>query len=690
MRRIHLIGRRLRSALLVWLCCWLAYMPGPAFAAPELSLIAGNIAGPGSDDGTGTAARFRTPSGIAADAAGNLYIADSRNHTIRRISAAGAVTTLAGSAQQSGNADGSGAAARFNAPFDVAVGAAGNLYVADSGNHTIRVISPAGAVTTLAGAAGLAGSGDGTGPAARFNSPGGIIADAAGNLFVTDTFNHVIRRITPAGAVTTIAGMAQMPGNADGNLRSARFNTPVGIALDGAGNLYVADTGNHTIRKITPAGVVTTLAGTAGSAGAVDGIGPAARFNLPFGVASDAMGNLYVGDSGNYTIRKITPAGAVSTLAGSPGNGGNANGSGGDARFYAPTDVLVDAVAAVYVVDSGNNAIRRISPAGEVATVAGPAAVAGSTDGSGAAAQFNTPFGIAADTSGNLIVADMGNHTLRRITPAGVVTTLAGTAGTPGLADGSGSAAGFNTPTGVAADQNGNVYVADTGNHAIRKVTAAGVVTTLAGTPGTMGSADGTGAAAQFNSPTGIAADAAGNVYVADTGNHTVRKVTPRGEVTTLAGTPGSFSAVDGTGPAARFVAPFGIAVDGAGNLYVADTGNHAVRKVTQDGVVTTLAGKLEIPGIADGMGTAARFYFPVGISTDAAGNVYVADTGNYTIRVINPAGQVGTLAGQPGSAGITLGALPGSLESPLGVVPTGANTLALTSAHSVLRITTQ
>jgi streptogramin lyase len=309
MRLIHLIGRRLSSILLIWLCCWLAVMSGQAFAAPGLSLIAGNIAGPGADDAVGTAARFRTPSGIASDAAGNLYIADSKNHTIRKISPVGAVTTLAGTAERSGSADGSGAIARFNVPFDIAVGAASNLYVADSGNHSIRVISPTGAVTTLAGAAGFAGSADGNGPAARFNSPGGIAADANGNLYVTDTFNHVIRRITPAGAVTTIAGMAQMPGNADGNLAAARFNTPVGIALDRAGNLYVADTGNHTIRKITPAGVVTTLAGTAGSPGFVDGSGAAARFNLPFGVASDATGNLYVGDSGNYTIRKITPAG---------------------------------------------------------------------------------------------------------------------------------------------------------------------------------------------------------------------------------------------------------------------------------------------------------------------------------------------------------------------------------------------
>jgi len=212
-------------------------------------------------------------------------------------------------------------------------------------------------------------------------------------------------------------------------------------------------------------------------------------------------------------------------------------------------------------------------------------------------------------------------------------TTLAGMAGSSGSANGTGSAARFNTPYGVAVDSAGNVYVADNGNHTIRKVSAAGVVTTLAGLAGSGGSADGTGSAARFSLPNGVAVDSAGNVYVADFNNHTIRKVTPAGVVTTLAGRAGSFGSADGTGGAARFIFPTDVAVDSAGNVYVADTGNYAIRKVTAAGVVTTLAGNAGVSGSADGAGSVARFYRPSDVVVDNAGNLYVADSGNNTIR---------------------------------------------------------
>ena len=218
---------------------------------------------------------------------------------------------------------------------------------------------------------------------------------------------------------------------------------------------------------------------------------------------------------------------------------------------------------------------------------------------------------MAVDGSGNVYVADTDNNTIRKITPAGVVTTLAGTAGVPGSADGTGSAAQFNYPGGVAVDGSGNVYVADIDNNTIRKITPAGVVTTLAGTAGVHGSADGTGSAAQFYDPHGVAVDGSGNVYVADTDNNTIRKITPAGVVTTLAGTAGVYGSADGTGSAAQFNYPAGVAVDGSGNVYVADTYNDTIRQITPAGVVTTLAGTAGMPGSADGTGSAARFYYP-------------------------------------------------------------------------------
>ena len=264
--------------------------------------------------------------------------------------------------------------------------------------------------------------------------------------------------------------------------------------------------------------------------------------------------------------------------------------------------------------------------------LAGTAGSSGSTDATGSAARFYYPVGISVDTAGNVFVADPNNHTIRKVTSAGVVTTLAGTAGSSGSTDATGSAARFYFPAGISVDTAGNVFVADYNNHTIRKVTSAGVVTTLAGTAGSIGSTDATGSAARFYFPTGISVDTAGNVFVADYNNHTIRKVTSAGVVTTLAGTAGSIGSTNATGSAARFRNPYGVSVDTAGNVFVAE-GNHTIRKVTSAGVVTTEAGLAGTPGSNNGLGSAARFADPQGVSVDAAGNVYVADTYNHTIR---------------------------------------------------------
>jgi len=324
----------------------------------------------------------------------------------------------------------------------------------------------------------------------------------------------------------------------------------------------------------------------------------------------------------------------VTTLAGQAGHSGGGDGTGTAALFSGPADVAVDTSGNLYVADTNNDTIRKITPAGVVTTVAGTAGSAGSADGTGAAARFNRPAGIAVDSSGNVYVADTNNNTIRAITPAGVVTTLAGQAGASGSADGTGAAARFNGPSGLAVDAAGNLWVADTLNHTLRKITPAGVVTTGAGTAGVSGSADGTGAAARFFGPQGLAADGAGNLYVADTNNHTIRQVVlATGTVTTLAGAAGAPGSVDGADSAARFFFPSGVTVDGAGNLYVADTDNDVIREVAAAGVVSTLAGQAGSAGSADGFGSVARFNFPAGIAVDNAGNLYVADTNNQTIR---------------------------------------------------------
>jgi len=329
------------------------------------------------------------------------------------------------------------------------------------------------------------------------------------------------------------------------------------------------------VNPTTPTVNVSTFAGS-GIAGATNGTGTAASFNKPNGVGIDINGNVYVADVGNVLIRKITPAGAVTTFAGSGANGAT-NGTGVLASFFAPIAVTVDEASNVYVADFGNSLIREISPLGVVTTLAGTG-LQGAVNGTGTAASFNGPVGLAVDASGNIYVADIENELIRKITSGGVVTTFAGS-GVAGAGNGTGTGASFDGPHGIALDAAGDVYIADQGNNLIRKITPAGVVTTFAGS-GAAGAANGTGTAASFNAPQGVAVDASGNIYVADTGNNLIRKITTAGVVTTIAGN-GFKGAVNGTGTAASFNGPLSIAIDATGNLYVADDENNLIRKIS-------------------------------------------------------------------------------------------------------------
>jgi sugar lactone lactonase YvrE len=313
-------------------------------------------------------APFQYPAAITRDGLGNLFVADLSINTIRQITPAGVMSTLAGSANVAGNQDGTGSAALFNQPQALVADSAGNIYVADTGNAAIRRITPAGVVTTSAGSSAYRGSQNGVGAAASFNSPAGIAIDSLGNLYVADAYNATIRKIAPGGSVTTLAGSSTSRGDADGTGSAALFNFPNGIASDASGNLYVADTYNDTIRKITPAGTVTTLAGSAGISGSNDGTGIFALFNQPFGTALDASGNVYVADTGNAIIRKITPTGFVTTIAGIAGVAGWKDGIGTSALLNQPRSLVVDGDGNVYVVDTGNAVIRLIAPDGTVTT----------------------------------------------------------------------------------------------------------------------------------------------------------------------------------------------------------------------------------------------------------------------------------------------------------------------------------
>jgi sugar lactone lactonase YvrE len=366
---------------------------GRALALAGVTLNANVIdahGGPAGSDWTGglvldstgkvVSAQFPSPSCITVDASGNLYVGDSSLNTIQMVSPTGVVSLIAGTSGSGGSTDGSGASALFSRPGGIIRNSAGNLYVADTGNSTIRQITSSGAVTTFAGSAANPSYRDGTGTAAWFNSPVGIGLDALGNFYVADTKNDVIRKITPTGAVTTFSGTSGVVGSTD---LPAQFNSPFGVAVDfGTGIVYVADSNNNTIRKITPTGVVTTLAGLALATGSADGTGNVARFNLPQGQATDTAGNVYIADTASSTIRKMTPSGAVTTIAGLAGVQGLTDGTGTGSLFNQPEALTVDTAGNIYVADTGNAAIRKITPVGIVTTITTSAPASSSTPAS--------------------------------------------------------------------------------------------------------------------------------------------------------------------------------------------------------------------------------------------------------------------------------------------------------------------
>lgn len=468
------------------------------------------------------------------------------------------------------------------------------------------------------------------GDSALLNIPMGVAVDGSGNVLVADTQNNVVRKISPAGVVTTLAGTGQ-PGFTNGARTTATFDHPVSVALDAQGNVYVADAGNHAARKISANGMVTTLI--------VDNF---ASFSSAGSMAVDSAGNLYFVD--RMSLRKVTPDGVVRTIAASPNGVCCASRTAGD--IFDPHAVALDAAGNIYVAATG--AVVKITPAGVKSDLYLPAFTVNA-------------LAAGADTT---VYATASLGGVWRITPDGAGSLLAG--GTFGRTDGTGTAARFNNPWGIALDGSGNLLVADPYNNAIRKVTASGEVTTFAGKrPGFMD-----GAGGSFGDPSqgssglaGVAAGPDGTIFVADSRNHAIRKIAPDGTVTTVAGN-GVAGFSNGNGRAATFNSPNGIALDATGNLYVADFGNHVIRKVTAAGDVTTFAGS-GVQGVTDGEGTVATFTRPLSLATGPGGDVYVADAG--ILRRITETGVVSTIAA-PGLSNPRelLGSVVGKLGGPV------------------------
>ncbi|VAW66703.1 hypothetical protein MNBD_GAMMA08-2516 [hydrothermal vent metagenome] len=653
----------------------------------KIVFVAGDMNGAGNLDGSVEVARFDGPEGVAIDKAGNLFVTDSGNHTIRKITPEGIVSTFAGKPGSTGTTDGKAGKARFNSPQGITIDGNDQLYVVDRFNYAVRKITPDGVVSTIAGAMEPSHSEDGVGLSAKFAEPDGIAIDSKNNLYVTD--GNAVRKISPSGVVTTLAGIAYETGSTDGMGSVARFIGVSGVATDRAGNVFVCDL--ESIRKITPSGEVMTFVGDKDDAGPI---------GYPTGIMIDGEDNLYVTDS-DHIIHKISSKGVVTLLAGVSGESGNKDGPNKRAQFAYPHGLAIDKAGSIYIADTSNNAIRKISLDGKVITIVGSVEKKEVFDDVGSAAHFDTPGLIAADKEGSLYVVDY-KSLLRKVTPAGSVTTYskgnwnAINHGEIGFAL---KHSGFRGLCGVTTDQNNNVYVTDcrsrqrTGgggysmlprflssssvvDDKIHIINPGGEVSTVKISKGKVGYLQ------------GIATDGAGNIYVVDNEKNVIFKVTPKkffsASLSVIAGKEDQQGEADGVGEQARFQRPTDITRDKAGNLYVVDSFNYTIRKITPEGKVTTLAGKAGQSGVLDGVGAEARFHTPKGITVDSHGNIYVAEYYEHVIRKITPTGVVSTFVGQNRKTGFVSGILPGVIIHPYGVAVHG-NDLYITMQHGVV-----
>ncbi|HCC57807.1 MAG TPA: hypothetical protein DEQ47_11200, partial [Solibacterales bacterium] len=635
---------------------WLLPVALTALATPPDYVIT-TVAGSDNvgDGGPAAEAFFSALEGVARGPDGSLYLADTGDHRVRRVTPDGVIHTIAGVGAPGYSGDGGPAsAAALNAPYGLALDAAGRLFIADLGNSVVRVIQTDGSIATAAGA----------GP--RLRAPRNVAIDPGGNLYVSEFSGQQVSRVNPDGSLTTVAGSGVAGFSGDGGAAtSAALRYPAGIAFDAAGNLYIADSGNGRVRVVRH-GICSTLAGP-GAPGAAGRL----ALDTPTGIAVDASGNLYVAHAGVHAVWRIAPdssvtavessvpardvvaaaagvfvvgaqqvqvqipGGSLQTLYGAAsrdfGNGGLAT----RARLGSPTGVAVDAAGRLAIADTAFDRLRVVDTGGIIASLT---------------ADVAAPRGLQFDAAGTLLVADSGYHAIQDLPLSGALRTLAGSglagvSGVPGLA----TKASIGDPSVMALDGFGNVYFSSA--HRIFRLLTSGYLDIVAGTGVAGYNGDGGDATTrQLNGPAGLATDRFGNLYIADTGNHLLRRRTPDGALVTIGGALTAGFAGDG-GPLSqgRFSSPAGLAVSAADELWIADAGNHRVRMVDSDGLLHTIAGT-GVAGFSGdgGVATAAGLFNPTALAIAADGVVYVADTNNRRVRALTPPA-LGQLGGTPG-----------------------------------------
>lgn len=627
-------------------------LAGALAAAAAPSYVIETVAGAGDEAGPATEVALGGLEGLAADRAGNIYLADAAANRVWKLDLASrTLEPFAGTGVAGFSGDGGPAReARLDRPYDVAADARGNIYIADFGNGRIRRITPDGRIETVAGGGSTLPADGLAARNARLGGPRNLTVDSAGAVYFSDFLEHRVWALTPSGALFLLAGVGIAGYAGDGIAGQALLNGPAGLALDGTGSLYIADSGNGRVRRLLNGRIETVLEG----------------IPWPVSVAIDSAGVLYVASAGARAVLRLPPDGRASPLAAEiPLEDLRAVASGPDGALYVadrrrlwlvssrgevrrlagmdalgpgavlatrtrlvgPIGVALDDTGDLLIAEEGRKAIRKLDAAGMLATVA--------------AAGMWDPVAVVPAGAGDLFVADYLGNRVVKVTARGAVVPVAGT-GEAGFSGDGGPALGarLDRPRGLARDRRGNLYVADSGNHRVRMITPAGDITTIAGT-GSAGGQGGGGLArqAQLDTPAGLAVDAEGNLYVAERGGHRIRRIDAAGRISTVAGDgrPG-YGGDGGAAREARLDSPAGLAVDRDGNLYIADTGNHRVRYVARDGMIRTIAGD-GTAGFAGDGGPAhlARLNSPAAVAVDPEGRIYIADLDNGRIRRLTP-----------------------------------------------------
>ncbi len=680
----------------------IATSPPPKVECDETSASHGlsTLAGTGKagfDESSAINRQINNPQGVAVGPNGAIYIADAGNNRIRKIAKDGTIQTIAGTGTAGYNQDNKPARqAQLDRPAGVAVGPDNTIYIADTHNQRIRKITPDGIITTIAGTGTRGYNGDNK-PAtqAQLRHPTGVTVGPDNTIYIADTRNHRIRVITPGGMISTIAGTDTAGYNEDNiPATQAKLNTPHGVAIGSDNAIYIADTYNNRIRKITPDGSIHTIAGT-GTLGYNGDNKPAtqAQLNAPAGVAVDPDGTLEIADTRNHRIRKITPDGTIQTTAGTGIAGYNGNNKPArQAQLNTPVSIAVDADGTIYVADTFNQRIRSVAR-GDLSTLTGTGMAGYNGDNKPATqAQLNRPNGVALGHNDTTYVADTLNQRIRKITRDGTITTIAGT----GIAGYNGdnkpaTQTQLNYPSGVTVGPDNTLYIVDTSNQRIRKIANDGTIQTVAGNGVAGYNGDNKPATeANLHTPYSVALNRDGTIYFTDASNHRLRRINPDGMISTIAGTgTAGYNGDNKPATQARLDFPHGVAIGPDDAVYIADTNNQRIRKINLEGTISSIAGTgIEGYNRDNKPATQTQLNYPSGVTLAIDGTIFIADTFNSRIRMVAPnSGTISTIIGdgQPGYArGQTLAEARVNYPAGISLGPAGQIVIADTNNNRV------